>query len=65
MPSRQHTGHEPVRSAPEDAPSHPAVAAFASELRHWREVTGCSQKALAKLVGYTPPTSARSRADLC
>ncbi|MGH3977557.1 MAG: helix-turn-helix domain-containing protein [Pseudonocardiaceae bacterium] len=30
------------------------VDAFIAELRHWREVTGYSQKALAKLVGYTP-----------
>ncbi len=27
---------------------------FIAELRHWREVAGYSQKALAKLVGYTP-----------
>jgi peptide deformylase len=33
---------------------NPAVAAFITELRHWREVAGCSQKALAKQVGYTP-----------
>lgn len=31
-----------------------AADAFIAELRHWREVTGYSQKALAKLVGYTP-----------
>ncbi|SCG72321.1 peptide deformylase [Micromonospora coxensis] len=29
-------------------------AAFVAELRHWREVAGYSQKALAGLVGYTP-----------
>ena len=39
---------------PEEAQQIPAVAAFIAELRHWREVTGYSQKALAKLVGYTP-----------
>ena len=39
---------------PEDAQQNPAVAAFIAELRHWREVAGYSQKALAKLVGYTP-----------
>lgn len=31
-----------------------AANAFIAELRHWREVAGVSQKALAKLVGYTP-----------
>jgi transcriptional regulator with XRE-family HTH domain len=31
-----------------------AVDAFIAELRHWREVAGLSQKALARLVGYTP-----------
>jgi peptide deformylase len=30
------------------------MVAFIAELRHWREVAGCSQKALAKVVGYTP-----------
>ena len=54
MPSRQGTGHDPTQVEPEGALSHPAVAAFAAELRHWREVTGCSQKALAAVVGYTP-----------
>lgn len=39
---------------PEETQQNPAVAAFIAELRHWREVTGYSQKALAKLVGYTP-----------
>jgi transcriptional regulator with XRE-family HTH domain len=43
-----------VQLEPEDAQQIPAVAAFIAELRHWREVTGYSQKALAKLVGYTP-----------
>jgi peptide deformylase len=32
----------------------PAVAEFIAELRHWRETAGLSQKALAKLVGYSP-----------
>lgn len=31
-----------------------AAEAFVAELKHWREVAGRSQKALAKLVGYTP-----------
>lgn len=31
-----------------------AANEFIAELRHWREVAGYSQKALAKLVGYTP-----------
>ncbi len=39
---------------PEEAQQNPAVAAFIAELRHWREVAGFSQKALARLVGYTP-----------
>ncbi len=39
---------------PEEAQQNPAVGAFIAELRHWREVAGYSQKALAKLVGYTP-----------
>ena len=39
---------------PEEAQQNPTVAAFIAELRHWREVAGYSQKALAKLVGYTP-----------
>jgi peptide deformylase len=43
-----------VQLEPEDVEQNPAVAAFIAELRHWREVAGQSQKALAKLVGYTP-----------
>jgi peptide deformylase len=43
-----------VQLEPEEALQNPAVAAFIAELRHWREVTGYSQKALSKLVGYTP-----------
>ena len=39
---------------PEEAQQNPAVAAFVAELRHWREVAGYSQKALARLVAYTP-----------
>jgi peptide deformylase len=38
----------------EEVRQNPAVAAFIAELRHWREVAGYSQKALAKAVGYTP-----------
>jgi peptide deformylase len=43
-----------MQPEPEEAQQIPAVAAFIAELRHWREVADCSQKALAKLVGYTP-----------
>jgi peptide deformylase len=43
-----------VQLEPEEAQQNPAVAAFIAELRHWREAVGCSQKALASLVGYTP-----------
>lgn len=32
----------------------PAVEAFIAELRHWREVSGYSQKALARAVNYAP-----------
>jgi peptide deformylase len=35
-------------------PGQSAADEFVAELRHWREVAGYSQKALAKLVGYTP-----------
>jgi transcriptional regulator with XRE-family HTH domain len=31
-----------------------AIDAFIAELRHWREVAGFSQKALAKIAGYDP-----------
>jgi peptide deformylase len=43
-----------VQLDPEEAQQNPAVEAFIAELRHWREVAGYSQKALAKLVEYTP-----------
>jgi len=43
-----------VELEPEEAQQAPAVGAFIAELRHWREVAGCSQKRLAGLVGYTP-----------
>jgi peptide deformylase len=33
---------------------HQAIEAFIAELRHWREVAGFSQKALASQTGYTP-----------
>lgn len=36
------------------SPDQRAVDEFVAELRHWREVAGYSQKALAKLVGYDP-----------
>ena len=39
---------------PEEVQQNSAVEDFIAELRHWREVAGYSQKALAKLVGYTP-----------
>lgn len=39
---------------PSELQQHPAVQAFIAELRHWREVNSSSQKALARLVGYTP-----------
>ncbi len=39
---------------PEDVQQSPAVAGFIAEVRHWREVTGTSQKKLAGQVGYTP-----------
>ena len=39
---------------PEEVQENPAVEAFIAELRHWREVAGYSQEALARLVGYTP-----------
>lgn len=38
----------------ENAKENAAVSAFIAELRHWRMAGGYSQKALAKLVGYTP-----------
>jgi peptide deformylase len=43
-----------VQLDPEETQQIPAVTAFIAELRHWREVAGYSQKALAKLVGFTP-----------
>ena len=39
---------------PGEAQRDPAIDAFIAELRHWREVAGCSQKRLSGLVGYTP-----------
>jgi peptide deformylase len=54
MASQRDTGHGPMPFEPEKAQQTPAVAAFIAELRHWREVAGCSQKTLAGLVGYTP-----------
>ncbi len=47
---------------PEDVQQNPAVAAFIAEVRHWREVTGSSQKKLAGLVGYTPSYVEQGRA---
>jgi peptide deformylase len=54
MASRESTGHNPMQLDPGEAQQNPEVAAFIAELRHWREIAGCSQKALAALVGYTP-----------
>jgi peptide deformylase len=39
---------------PAEAQQIPAVAAFIAELRHWRQTADLSQKAVARLVGYTP-----------
>jgi len=47
---------------PADAEQNPAVAAFIAELRHWREVNGCSQKKLAAQVDYTPSLREQGRA---
>jgi peptide deformylase len=44
---------ERVQAEPGTA-EHPAVTAFIAELRHWREAAGCSQKALAKAVRFSP-----------
>ena len=44
-----------------DAITTEARDAFIAELRHWREVAGVTQKALARAVQYDPRTSARSR----
>jgi peptide deformylase len=43
-----------VQLDPEGTAHQAPVEAFIAELRHWREASGYSQKALAKLVGYTP-----------
>jgi peptide deformylase len=43
-----------VNEAEADGAAQQALDAFIAELTHWREVTGVSQKALAKLAGYTP-----------
>lgn len=43
-----------MTAEPETSPGSPATDSFIAELRHWREVAGCSQKALAASVGYTP-----------
>jgi peptide deformylase len=43
-----------VELEPEDVEQNPAVAAFIAEVRHWRDVTGTSQKKLASQVRYTP-----------
>jgi transcriptional regulator with XRE-family HTH domain len=44
-------GVDVVTGEPNDA-GQAALNAFIAELRHWREVSGNSQKSLAKLVGY-------------
>lgn len=43
-----------MTSEPDYEPPAQAAEAFIAELRHCREVAGYSQKALARLVGYTP-----------
>lgn len=43
-----------MTAASPDEEAHPAAKAFIAELRHWREVSGYSQKALARVVAYTP-----------
>ena len=43
-----------VQPEPDDMGQNPQVVAFIAELQHWRQVNGCSQKAVARLVGYTP-----------
>lgn len=42
---------EPMKT--DETPGQVAQQAFIAELRHWREVAGYSQKALAAAVGYT------------
>lgn len=44
----------PADRSQSDEATRETLNAFIAELRHWREVAGVSQKALAKLVGYTP-----------
>ena len=43
-----------MQPEPDDVGQNPEVIAFIAELRHWREVNDCSQKALARVAGYTP-----------
>jgi len=50
----QEEGVANVESAGLDEESKQPTEAFIAELRHWREVAGVSQKALAGAVGYTP-----------
>lgn len=47
-------GAHGVQPEPNETAQTPEAIAFRAELRHWREVSGCSQKALARFVGYTP-----------
>jgi peptide deformylase len=50
-----HAIHRDVRMTAERSENaQRAVDAFIAELRHWREVAGFSQKALAKIAGYDP-----------
>jgi peptide deformylase len=51
---QQFRGDSAVRHEPTHDDAQQAAEAFIAELRHWREVAGFSQKALARLVGYTP-----------
>ena len=41
-----------------------AAEPFIAELKHWRDIRGFSQSALAKEVGYTPSYISRSRAAI-
>jgi peptide deformylase len=45
-------GRSEVAAEPSESAGQEASDAFVAELRHWREVAGYSQKALAKKVGY-------------
>src|SRR5258708_23838118 len=50
---RRPQGDPAVSGEPMDDDAQQAVEAFIAEVRHWREVAGLAQKALARLVGYS------------